>query len=305
MNARDVYRIKDIAQKIDSGDLEGVNYDEARQILERMGLPESGKGIKHLIQKYKNIYDPEFQKRFQRIHNRELDQINNKYQDKLNRVGDLSWKYGWGDMTNRNFYRLREIQKKLKDQKSIETSPFIRRDPSKSATKILNISIRENEKAIQRTNNVAPLGVNDLNPGTETRNAIEAIAEKRRKITPSTKLKRVAGETSSYLPLEDAIILRPGDGSAILGHETGHAISRKKGLERKTPGLLDKLAEENYATSQSNAIHNLAVKRGKISPVYAESGKRELDDCFQSYVTSGIHDLNRDLMENFPIYKKR
>jgi len=303
MNARDVYRINDIARKIDYGDLEGINYDEARQVLERMGLPESGKGIKHLIQKYRNIYDSEFQKRFQRIHNREVNQIKNKYDTKQEKVGELNWHYGI-NYSPRNIDRLEAMSRKLEDQKNTELAPFVKRRAPKSASKVYNSSLSGYEEAGQRLDNIDPMKDKDFIPGSEPMNSMNSVFKKLSRVTPKTQIE--SGNRNSYNTYDDIITVKPGAHPYVLGHEVGHAISSKKGLSTglEFSGDIRKLAEENYASSQANAIHNLAVKKGEITPTYAERGEGYLNDAFQTYLNAGVRDINYDMYNKFPIYKK-
>lgn len=307
MRARDVYRIKNIAQKIDAGNLEGVNYDEARQILERIGLPESGKGIKHLIQKYKNIYDPEFQERFNRIYNQELNQIDKKTKNKLKRTTDLWTKYGIS--SPRNVHRIAEIERKIKKEAEIEKNQFVGRDISRSSGIVNDAADDWVYDAYYRSrDNPLLFGISkeNLTPGTETREAMNAIMKKRRKIVPNIKIEK--GSENAYIPTEGRIILTPKASSATVGHEIGHAISYKKGLVKDTRNMnnvIGNLAEENYATSQSNAIHNLAVKKGKISPTYAKNVEDDGDNSFQTYLADGINRINDAMYNNFPIYRRK
>lgn len=301
MRARDVYRIKDIAQKIDTRDLEGVNYDEARQILERMGLPESGKGIKHLIQKYKNIYDPEFQERFNRIYNRS-DRRRRKYKKKMARVEELQHKYD----SPRNKIRLNKIRGKIgeQDYRDRLEDPYTLVYP-KTLNKIKTVACKEGQGANQRLANRIPIKQEDLNPGTEIRNAFDAVIKKANRVVPEANLKYSKdAKRNSYYPSANLIVLKPGANSSSFGHEVGHAISNKKELLGQYAGL-NKLAEENYATSQSNAIHNLAVKKGKLSPIYVKRGEEELNDGFITYLDKNIIDTSNTLIDKFPIYRRK
>ena len=283
MKARDVYRFEDLAQKIDAGDLKNINYEEARKALEHVGLPESGKGLKHLVKKYKNINDPEFRKRFNRIYNRDVVENVTKYRKEMSDDNLVDW-------VNSNFRTI----------------------PTKDRKKAFDLLQRSKKKGI----------VNSLKTETcrqDIKNALkDPINLKATKIIKG-KLKRI--NTPIHIQDENSFYYTPNDPNkkwiaikkssfspAALAHEGGHAMSyERQGLDRynnNTNGIFSRLAEENMATSRADALYNAAVKRGELPQSIANTGRNELENSFGTYFHNSLKNINGNILNDFRLVRR-
>ena len=283
MKARDVYRFEDLAQKIDTGDLKGINYEEAGKALEHIGLPETGKGLKHLVRKYRNINDPEFRKRFNRIYNRDIVDSVTKNRKKIGDDAIVNW-------VNNNF----------------------RIVPTKNRKRAFDLLQRSREEGI----------ANALKTETYKQDIKESLKDpinlKATKIVKG-KLKRIntpihiQDENSFYYTPSDPnkkwIVLKKDSFSpASLAHEGGHAMSYKRqGLDRyynNTNGIFNKLAEENMATSRANAIYNASAKRGELPQSIVNVGRDELEDSFGTYFHTSLKNINSNILNDYKLVRR-
>ena len=278
MKPKDVFRLQDLADKVERGELSKVNWEEARKSLENISLPETGKGLRHLSHKYQLLHDPEVIKRFA---SRYSDPSSKPIQKKL---GTLDREYE----VDRKKLPYKSLSKKYRrlSNSIIDGGEFKEINPIsefinpgeqggllyKARTNYMGMRKRGNrpvQKHIQKTINI-PIKV-----------------ESNRMVNSYTK----NGE----------IILTPDTKSPYtLAHEFGHhkhrkayeRISGKPINTRNNP--LSTLANENGATSHALSQLNLLQKQRKIRNKDVMVGKKQLEEAYKIY----FHGVLRNTSKN-------
>jgi len=271
MKPRDVFKLQDLAEKVGGGELSKVNWEEARKSFENIGLPETGKGLRHLSHKYQLLHDPEVIKRFA---SRYSDPSSKPIQKK---IGTLDREYE----VDRKKLPYKSLSKKYKRlSNSIIGGEF------KEVNPISEFINPEEQRGLQHKAQINYIGMRK-----KGNRPVQKHIQKTINIPIKVESNR---GVNSYT--KDGIILTSDTKSPYtLSHEIGHhkhrrayeRITGKSINTRNNP--LSILANENGATSHALSQLNLLQKQRKIRNKDVITGKKQLEEAYKAYLHNFLY----------------
>lgn len=321
----------DALSRQDKGNIS--DFSKNSEIIKNLGLPETSKAYKKIIEKYTN---PEARLRLSRIQKassnnrlRKLRQRKKELEDELSYYDNVTSKgksnlnnfYGKDNIkaynANRNSisedYRdtLEEIEK-IKKERGSKNFKFNKKEWKKSA-----IKEHENLKSLHEE---AKNQARDYKAGTKTRGAETSWRIKNQLQKEGANAKIDGNKGSYYNRKLDKIHVNRGDSRDPLTvlHEFGHKLSKKRGEvsgmdegyyngwekldEMKNSGdnlagsIMNRISDLTTLTEEANASYHATAraKRYGVSNKQLKQGKSILDNAFKTYERDAAMGINHD-----------
>lgn len=305
MSGRDIFRFNNFAKGFNKawteGNIEAIDWNEAKTMLEHMNLSESAKGAKHLINKYSN---PELLKRYKSIKAHKLGVADkykelNSLREKQNNIVE-KYNKAVGEATSgrgvskegeksiadfENFIESKEKAKLDRLEKQLQKATGITGKPTSFEKKQRKL----HKKALKESRVLEKQDKNDK--------LYKEILEKYRKkgytIIPKSELAKERG--TSFISGKE-IHLSSNKSPSTLAHELGHSLYEKStqpiheiganssGFAGIDPNPLAVVSDETGATKKGLALTRIMENATEKD---IERGSKHLEAAGKTY----YHDM--------------